>query len=127
MKNDHGRIEQKNDKNVRKWAGYIRIDTEERLVVLRELYKILEVYINHFLPSMKCVKKIRYNITHSSRQYDQAKTPYLRFMENSDIDPKSKEKMKVFHQTLNPKVLHDQLLQLRRKLFAGAKFTRSDI
>ena len=127
MKNDHGRIEQKNDKNVRKWAGYIRIDTEERFVVLRELYKVLEIYINHFLPSMKCVKKIRYNITHSSRKYDEAKTPYRRFMEHPDIDSKAKEKMKAFHQTLNPKVLHNQLLKLRKKLFAGAKFTRSDV
>lgn len=127
MKNDHGRIEQKNDKNVRKWAGYIRIDTEERLALLRELYKVLEVYINHFLPSMKCVKKIRYNISHSSREYDEAKTPYQRFMEHKDIDPKAKEKMKKFHETLNPKTLHNQLLKLRKKLFAGAKFTRNDI
>lgn len=127
MKNDHGRIEQKNDKNVRKWAGYIRIDTEERLMILKELYKVLEVYINHFLPSMKCVKKIRYNISHSSRKYDEAKTPYHRFMEHPDIDAKAKRKLKAFHQTLNPKVLHDQLLKLRKKLFAGAKFTRSDV
>jgi hypothetical protein len=127
MKNDHGRIEQKNDKNVRKWAGYIRIDTEERLDILKELYKVLEVYINHFLPSMKCVKKIRYNISHSSRKYDKAKTPYQRFMEHPDIDPKSKEKLEAFHRTLNPKTLHDGLLRLRKNLFAGAKFTRNDI
>ena len=39
----------------------------------------------------------------------------------------NKKKMKAFHQTLNPKVLHDRLLILRKKLFAGAKFTRNDI
>ncbi|MDR3558335.1 MAG: hypothetical protein P4L61_02275 [Candidatus Pacebacteria bacterium] len=127
MKNDHGRIEQKNDKNVRKWAGYIRVDTEERLVILKELYKVLEVYINHFLPSMKCIGKVRYNISHSSRKYDEAKTPYQRFMEHPDINPKSKEKLEAFHRTLNPKTLHDELLRLRKKLFAGAKFTRNDI
>jgi hypothetical protein len=127
MKNDHGRIEQKNDKNVRKWSGYIRIDTEERLTTLKEMYKVLEVYINHFLPSMKCVEKIRYNISHSSRKYDAAKTPYQRFMEHPDIDAEAKKKMKAFHLALNPKVLHDRLLILRKKLFAGAKFTRNDI
>jgi len=127
MKNDHGRIEQKNDKNVRKWTGYIRIDTEERLLILREMYKVLEIYINHFIPSMKCVEKIRYNITHSSRKYDTAKTPYQRFMEHPDIDLNSKKKMEIFHKTLNPKVLHDQLLKFRKKLFTGAKFTRSDV
>ena len=127
MKNDHGRIEQKNDKNVRKWAGYIRIDTEERLATLKEMYKTLEIYINHFLPSMKCIEKIRYNISHSSRKYDEAKTAYQRFMEHPDIDVEDKKKMKAFHLTLNPKVLHDELLKLRKKLFAGAKFTRNDI
>lgn len=127
MKNDHGHIEQKNDKNVRKWAGYIRIDTEKRLLILQELYEVLEIYINHFLPSVKCVKKVRWNISHSSRTYDQAKTPFQRFMEHVDIDQIAKEKMKKFHDTLNPKTLHDQLLKLRQKLFAGAKFTKSDI
>ena len=91
------------------------------------MYKVLEVYINHFLPSMKCIEKIRYNIFHSSRKYDDAKTAYHRFMEHPDIDKDAKKKMLEFHQTLNPKVIHDRLLILRKKLFVGAKFTRNDI
>src|SRR3989338_2003682 len=81
------------------------------------MYKVLEVYINHFLPSMKCIEKIRYNIFHSSRKYDDAKTAYHRFMEHPDIDKDAKKKMLEFHQTLNPKVLHDQ-----RLLHASLKF-----
>jgi hypothetical protein len=127
MKNDHGRIEQKNDKNVRKWAGYIRIDTEEKMEKLRVMFRPLEIYINHFLPSMKCVEKIRYNITHSSRKYDKPKTPYQRFVEHPKISKEAKIKMKEFHDTLNPKTLHDQILKARKELFRGAKFTRSDI
>jgi len=127
MKNDHGHIEQKNDKNVRKFAGYIRIDTEDRMKKLRDMLRPLEVYINHFLPSMKCVEKIRYNITHSSRKYDKPKTPYQRFMEHHKIPKEAKIKMKEFHNTLNPKTLHDQILKARKELFRGAKFTRSDI
>lgn len=127
MKNDHGHIEQKNDKNVRKFSGYIRIDTHERLVILNEMYRTLEIYINHFLPSMKCVEKIRYNITHSSRKYDQPKTPYRRFMEHPDIPGNAKKKLQDFHQTLNPKILHDEILRLRKKLFTGAKFTKNTV
>lgn len=127
MKNDHGHIEQKNDKNVRKFAGYIRIDTYERLNILNEMYRVLEIYINHFLPSMKCVEKIRYNITHSSRKYDQPKTPYRRFMEHSDIPENAKKKLQALHQTLNPKILHDEMLRLRKKLFNGAKFTKNTV
>lgn len=124
-KNDHGRIEQKNDKNVRKWAGYIRIDTEERLSILKEMYTYLEIFINHFQPSMKCVEKIRKNISHSSRKYDQAKTPYQRFIEHPDIPKEAREKMRKHHDVLNPKILHDKLLSLRQKLFKGAKFTKN--
>lgn len=127
MKNDHGHIEQKNDKNVRKFSGYIRIDTEERLEKLRSVCRSLEIYINHFLPSMKCVEKIRYNITHSSRKYDIPKTPYQRFMEHPKISDEAKAKMRVFHETLNPKTLHDEILRKRKELFRGAKFTRSDM
>lgn len=127
MKNDHGRIEQKNHKNVRKYAGYIRIDTEARLEILKALLKVLEIYINHFLPSMKCIEKIRYNISHSSRRYDRAQTPYQRFMLHPKISDGAKRKMRIFHETLNPKVLHDEIMGLRKKLFEGAKFTRSDI
>lgn len=127
MKNDHGHIEQKNDKNVRKFAGYIRIDIEERITILKEMNKYLEIYINHFLPSMKCIEKIRYNISHSSRKYDVPKTPYQRFMEHHKIPEEAKIKMKIFHETLNPKTLHDQILKTRRELFRGAKFTRNDI
>jgi hypothetical protein len=127
MKNDHGHIEQKNDKNIRKFSGYIRIDTEERLEKLRTMNQLLEVYINHFLPSMKCIEKIRYNITHSSRKYDIPKTPYQRFMDHPKILKEAKTKMRIFHNTLNPKTLHDQILKARRELFKNAKFTRSDM
>jgi uncharacterized protein YuzB (UPF0349 family) len=127
MKNDHGHIEQKNDKNVRKFSGYIRIDTEQKLKQLRALYVLLETYINHFLPSMKCVEKIRRNISHSSRKYDKPKTPYARFMEHPKIPAKAKREMKKLHGTLNPKILHDQILKARRELFKHAKFTRSDV
>jgi hypothetical protein len=127
MKNDHGRIEQKNDKNVRKFAGYIRIDTEEKLRELKELLSVVEIYVNHFLPSMKCVEKVRKNVAHSSRKYDVPKTPYQRFMEHPKIAKQAQQKMKKFHGTLNPKTLHDEILRLRKQLFRNAKFTRSDV
>ena len=127
MKNDHGHIEQKNDKNVRKFAGYIRIETVERLEKLRAVCRPLELYINHFLPSMKCVEKIRYNINHSSRKYDVPKTPYQRLMEHPKIPTEVKSKLKIFHETLNPKTLHDEILKARKELFRGAKFTKSDM
>jgi len=126
LKNDHGHIEQKNDKNVRKFAGYIRIETAERLEQLQAVCRPLELYINHFLPSMKCVEKIRYNIHHSSRKYDVPQTPYQRFMAHAKIPDGAKMKMKVFHETLNPKTLHNEILKARKELFRGAKCISSE-
>ena len=126
-KNDHGHIEQKNDKNVRMFAGYIRIDTNVKVAQLKKLLALVEVYVNHFQSTQQCVKKIRENISHSSRQYDRAQTPYTRFMAHNKIPRDAKVAMKKFHDTLNPKILHDALLAARKELFRGAKFTRSDI
>jgi hypothetical protein len=120
-KNDHGRIEQKNDKNVRKFAGYIRIDTEERLEILKEMYQILEIYINHFLPSMRVTEKARIGSRYQ-KKHDQAQTPYQRTLMHPMIDINIKKKLETFHRTLNPKVLHDEILRLRKLLFKGAKF-----
>lgn len=126
-KNDHGHIEQKNDTNVRQFAGYIRIDTELKLNQLKQLLALVEVYVNHFPPTQQCVEKVRHNISHTSRKYDKAQTPYQRFMAHKKITREAKQKMKAFHATLNPKVLHDAILKARKELFKGAKFTRSDI
>lgn len=126
-KNDHGHIEQKNDKNVRMFAGYIRVDTEERLQKLKTLLALVEVYVNHFLPTMQCIEKVRDNISHSSRKYDKAQTPFQRFMKHTKIPKQAKIEMQKLHDTLSPKKLHDAILAARRELFRGAKFTRSDI
>ena len=120
-KNDHGRIEQKNDKNIRKFAGYIRIDEEERLLILKQMYEILEIYINHFLPSMRAIEKVRIGAKYR-KKHDLAQTPYERTMRHPAIDIKIKQKLKKFHNTLNPKTLHDEILKIRQKLFHGAKF-----
>lgn len=127
QKNDHGHIEQKNDKNVRYFAGYIRIDTDEKLQQLKHLLSLVETFVNHFLPTQQCIEKIRENISHTSRKYDKAQTPYQRFLKHKKIPKTAKEAMKKLHSTLNPKTLHDQILEARRVLFKGAKFTRSDI
>ena len=123
-KNDHGRIEQKNDKNVRKFSGYIRIDTEERLVILKHMTSILEIYINHFLPSMKVTEKTRIGSRYR-KKHDQAKTPYQRVLEHQHVNLETKKKLQKFHQTLNPKILHEEILKLRKLLFKGAKFYKT--
>lgn len=119
-KNDHGRIEQKNYANVRKITGYIRIDTKARLKILRKLYEVYEDYVNHFLPSQKCLEKKRIGARYV-KKYDKAKTAYQRVLEHPDIAEEVKEKLRQKHSMLNPKTLKTKIDKLRFELFRGAK------
>lgn len=120
-KDDHGRIEQKNYANIRQYVGYLRIDTEERLKTLKALYRVLELYVNHFLPSFKCRGKKKIGSRYI-RDYDASKTPYQRVLEEPRIRSVFKKQLKEVHYALNPKVLHDEIQTIRAKLFKGAKF-----
>lgn len=119
-KNDHGRIEQKNYANVRKIIGYIRIDTNARLKTLQELYEVYEKYVNHFLPSQKCLEKKRISARYV-KKYDTPKTAYQRVMGHPDISEEVKESLRQKHAVLNPKTLKRKVDGLRTKLFRGAK------
>lgn len=125
VSNDHGRIEQKNHVNVRKYAGYIRIDTDERLAILQEMYVHLELYINHFVPSMKCIKKERTNTKKTTKTYDKAATPYARALAHEKVSPEVNEGLRALHDTLDVVALQKKIATLRMKLFTGAKFTKT--
>ena len=58
----------------------------------------------------------------NQKKHDKAKSPYRRVMEHSQIEVETKKRLEKFHQTLNPKILHDEILKLRKLLFKGAKF-----
>lgn len=104
MKNDHARIEQKNYANVRHIVGYARFDDPRHVVFLNELYDILEDYINLFIPSLKCVEKVRIG-SRKIRRYDTAQTAYQRVLSRSDITTDVKEQLQQKYATLNPVIL----------------------
>ncbi len=117
-KNDSCFVEQKNYSIVRRAVGYLRYDTQEEVDILNELYIYLGFYTNFFQPVVKLVSKTRTG-SKVSKKYDQAKTPYRRVLECSDIDDKIKEKLKTKYDSLNPaelkrkiSVLQDRLLKL---------------
>ena len=122
-KNDHGRIEQKNYTNVRHWVGYLRYDDLKQVEILNQLYRILEDYLNFFLPSMKCVKKERVGSKYK-RVYDQSQTAYQRVLVHPDISDAVKDRLKEKYATLNPKILKIQLEQLQRRLLFSYRNNR---
>ena len=80
-KNDNCFVEQKNYTVVRRFLGYARYDTDKQLIIIKEILKLVEVYVNFFQPVMKLKSKQRIG-THVKKTYDTAKTPYQRLLES---------------------------------------------
>lgn len=116
MKNDHARIEQKNYTNVREFVGFVRIDNPEAIKLMNELYDVLEDYINFFLPSLKCLEKLRVGSRYI-RKYDKAQTAYQRVLSHPLIANEVKIKLQTKYATLNPRLLKQKISQLMSKLY----------
>lgn len=116
MKNDHARIEQKNYTNIRRIVGYTRFDDPRHVAILNELYDVLEDYINFFIPSLKCVEKVRI-LSRKIRRYDTAQTAYQRVLANTEIASDIKERLRQKYATLNPLILKQKCDQILKKLF----------
>lgn len=118
MKNDHARIEQKNYVNVRKWTAYERFDHPDDVTLLSELYAALEDYINFFIPSVKCIRKIRHLRKRTQRVYDAPQTAYERVLAHQEINPIVKKRLKAKYATLSMVKLKCSIDQLTKKLFS---------
>jgi len=88
-KNDNCLIEEKNYFVVKRAVGYSRYDTDEELEVINELYEVLRLYTNLFLPSQKFIEKTREG-SKVTKKYDKPKTPYLRIIESDKVEEEIK-------------------------------------
>jgi len=104
-KNDNAHIEQKNWTHVRKLVGYQRLDAEEQLVCLNDLYlNEWRLYKNFFIANKKLIAKKRYG-KHKEKikkKYDIPKTPYQRVLESKTVSEKEKERLRRIYVKLNP-------------------------
>lgn len=119
-KNDHGRIEQKNYANLRRWVGYHRYDRSGQVLVLNEFYAVLEDYLNFFVPSVKCVAKVR-DGSRITRRYDRARTAYQRALDHPNIPEGVKELLRKKYATLNLRQLRAEVEQRQKKLLASLR------
>jgi hypothetical protein len=114
-KNDNAWVEQKNWTHVRKVVGYRRFDTTRELRLLNELYGVLRLYKNFFLPTIRLKSKERVE-GRIKRKYDEARTPYQRVMESGQITEAKKRELRRLYEGLNPAALYRQITQLREQL-----------
>lgn len=126
-KNDNAHIEQRNFTNVRKLLGYSRIDTQEAVDLMNELYAgPWRLYVNFFQPVMQCQKKERIGSRYV-RRYDIPKTPYQRVLADPRINIEVKEKLTRQYASLNPKTLRREIDILVKKIFEAQKAARIPI
>lgn len=115
-KNDNAYVEERNGHVIRKWLGYNRLDVPEIVPLVNEMYELLETYLNHFVPSRKCLDKVRVGAKYR-RTYGQATTPYARVLAHPAIAGDVKERLRKQHTELNPLKLKQQIDTLRSQIF----------
>jgi len=85
-KDDQAHVEQKNWNIVRQLIGYDRFEGDVICAQLNQIYAVLHVYVNGYLPVMKLVSRERQGAKVTKR-YDQAQTPYRRALGSGVIPP----------------------------------------
>jgi hypothetical protein len=116
-KNDNCFVEQKNWPVVRQQVGYARYDSPEELRALRDLYRVLRLYVNFFQPQMKLVDKTRHGATVAKR-FDRARTPYRRVLESPFVAQEAKDRLQATYLGLNPAQLKRELTACQDRLLA---------
>jgi hypothetical protein len=114
-KNDNAYVEQKNGHVIRRFLGYTRFDVKETVEIINQIYQKLELYLNHFVPSRKCVAKTRIGARYK-RQYDKAQTPYARVLAHKDVNDETKKNLREIHSKLNPLILKQEVDKLTLEL-----------
>ncbi len=114
-KNDNCYVEQKNWPVVRQQVGYARYDTASELEALRELYRVLRLYVNFFQPQMKLISKTRRGATVTKR-FDQARTPHQRAVESPHVTEAAKAALRRTYLHLNPAQLKRDLARCQARL-----------
>lgn len=116
-KNDNAHVEERNGHIVRKFVGYRRLDCPEAVDALNQVYAVLAMYLNHFIPVRKSLGKERVGSRYRRIYEKVAQTPYQRVLAHTEIAGVVKEKLRAEHATLNPLTLSRELDTLIGQLF----------
>jgi hypothetical protein len=113
-KNDNGYIEQRNGHVIRRWLGYERLGDQKLLPKINNFLDLVCLYHNHFIAQRLCIGTKTIHKGKYRKVYEQkAQTPYQRLLNNPNISEEIKNKLKIEHQKLNPKLLHDKLERMK--------------
>lgn len=111
-KNDQAHVEQKNYSLVRQWISYGRYERAEAWAQMEVCYRLLRLYVNHYLPVMKLTAKEREGAK-VKKCYDVPTTPYQRALRAGVISAQAQGEWEE-----EPLALAPGPLALRRRLEA---------
>jgi hypothetical protein len=115
-KNDNMYVEERNGHVIRKYLGYTRLDCHNLVPLVNELYDVLALYLNHFMPVRRTLKKERIGSKYHRVFEKCARTPYTRALEHPDVLESVKETLKHEHESLNPLVLKQKIDKIIEKI-----------
>lgn len=117
-KNDNCHVEQKNWSVVRRYFGYDRLDFQELVSLMNDLYSNeLNLYLNHFCRTFKLSQKIAIKSRYR-RIYGTPQTPYQRVLNSNSVSDDVKLRLMEQHKTLNPVALKIEIERKLRNIFA---------
>lgn len=115
-KNDNCFVEERNGHIVRVYVGFQRLDAQETVKALNDLYDVLTPYLNHFVASRRIVSKERIGARWKVTREKTAKSPYQRVLERMDVSEEIKTKLRTEHATLSPAKMKKEVDRLSKRV-----------
>jgi hypothetical protein len=116
-KNDNMCIEERNNTMARRHIGYARIDTRAHIPLAARILEKACLMHNHFRPVRRMTDKVRIGSKWHRTFEKTAVTPYERVQRDKRLSTEARAQVRLFHDTLDPLSLHDELAKLKEELF----------
>lgn len=120
--NDQAHVEQKNWSVVRRNVGYNRYDKPRELDLLNQLWPLVSLQVNLFLPQQKLASKTRHGAKVTKR-YDRATTPLNRLLTSYPdlLDPHDRSRLQQLHHNTDLLDLKHRISDLQGNLLELAR------
>lgn len=120
--NDQAHVEQKNWSVVRRNVGYHRYDKPRELDLLNQLWPLVALQVNLFLPQQKLISKTRAGAKVTKR-YDRATTPLKRLLGHHPdlVDPHDQTRLETLHHDTDLVDLKHRITDIQANLLELAR------
>lgn len=116
-KNDNMHVEERNGHVIRKMIGYSTLNCTETVDALNDVYELSNPYRFHFVAVRRMIEKEKLSSRYRRKYEKKAMTPYQRILEHKDISEEVKQKLRIAHAKLNPRVLRQEIASRISKLY----------